>query len=267
MRRAPAPRRRAARNLSSGKCCPQRADASDGGSPREALDPLEQATALLARARFRQVYGHFTTLLGEAHLQVGDLQSAHELIPRGLEIVRETGYRYALGWALRALGRLTRAACADVAEARHHLTAGLQVFLCHQCTIRDRAHPTGLGRDRRNAGRSVHDTRPLTAPTRNSGSGPRGESAGPVDGTSRSLLGSCHPPGFPGTHPITRRVPFFPWRRRRSERESHLSIRARQRSGSRDVMPCDWDSWAPKIGGRPGRSSHCQSSMRLPDVA
>jgi tetratricopeptide (TPR) repeat protein len=97
------------------------------GLAADALRPLEEAIGILVGCRFRAVSGHLTTLLGEAHLGLGRIESASELTARGLQITREAGYRYAVGWAMRALGRVRRAQ-ADLADAEHHLAGALAVF-------------------------------------------------------------------------------------------------------------------------------------------
>jgi tetratricopeptide (TPR) repeat protein len=94
------------------------------GAPAEAIPPLEEATALLTEFKFRQVLGRHTVALGEAHLAVGRLESARELLVRGLEIAREKGYA---GWGIRALGRLARSQ-GDLPGAERQLTEAAQVF-------------------------------------------------------------------------------------------------------------------------------------------
>ncbi|MGH7312062.1 MAG: ATP-binding protein [Candidatus Rokuibacteriota bacterium] len=97
----------------------------EGGMPSEAIGPLEEAIALLDAFKFRPVLGRLTTTLGEAHLGVGRLASARELLVRGLEIAHEKGNA---AWAIRALGRLAWAQ-GDVAEAERRLLEALQVFV------------------------------------------------------------------------------------------------------------------------------------------
>lgn len=94
------------------------------GVPAEAIQPLEEATALLAQFKFRVVLERFSAALGEAYLGVGRLEQARALLGGGLAAVREKGYA---GWAVRALGRLAHAE-GDLVAAERHLHDGLQVF-------------------------------------------------------------------------------------------------------------------------------------------
>jgi tetratricopeptide (TPR) repeat protein len=94
------------------------------GAPGEAIRPLEEAVALFTEFKFRQVLGRHTVALGEAHLGVGRVESARDLLLRGLEISREKGY---VAWGIRGLGRLARSQ-GDLATAERQLTEAAQVF-------------------------------------------------------------------------------------------------------------------------------------------
>jgi DNA-binding SARP family transcriptional activator len=94
------------------------------GAPADAIGPLEEAIALLTQFKFRQVLGRHIVALGEAHLALGRLESAQDLLTRGLETAREKGYA---GWGIRALGRLARLQ-GNLAAADRQLGEAAQVF-------------------------------------------------------------------------------------------------------------------------------------------
>jgi class 3 adenylate cyclase/tetratricopeptide (TPR) repeat protein len=92
-----------------------------------AIPLLQEAAEQMGLFWYRQLQGWFTALLGECCLLAGQPEKARDLIGRGLEITREVKYGLGVGWAQRALGRLTRTA-ADVTEAKTHFTDALATF-------------------------------------------------------------------------------------------------------------------------------------------
>jgi len=95
--------------------------------PEAAIPLLEEAVVRMDEFGFRRLHGRFSTFLGEAYLLRGQLERAQELVSRGLEITADTGYRYGMGWAQHALGRVVRAR-GRFDEAAHHFQAGLETF-------------------------------------------------------------------------------------------------------------------------------------------
>jgi tetratricopeptide (TPR) repeat protein len=95
---------------------------------RAAVPLLEAAVGEMRRFGFRRLEGRVATFLGEAYLLDGRLEKARDLVRHGLEVTAETGYRYGLGWAQHALGRIAHAAGAP-AEAAAHLGDALRTFL------------------------------------------------------------------------------------------------------------------------------------------
>jgi tetratricopeptide (TPR) repeat protein len=69
----------------------------------------------------------FTTWLGEAYLLGGDLARARSLAEDALALTRAGGYRAALGFAERVLGRVLQAE-GRLPEARRQITAALRSF-------------------------------------------------------------------------------------------------------------------------------------------
>jgi hypothetical protein len=72
--------------------------------------------------------GWFTAVLGEACLVAGNAARARELAERGREIAESVGFKYAVGWACRVLGRMARLH-GNADEAELQLRAGLAAFL------------------------------------------------------------------------------------------------------------------------------------------
>jgi tetratricopeptide (TPR) repeat protein len=99
--------------------------------PARAMPPLEQAMHSLRQFGYRRLEGLYTTLLGEAHLLRGDLDTAHELALQGLAIAHETPYGLGTAWAQRALGRIALAA-GSLAEAEAQLNQALATFAAMQ---------------------------------------------------------------------------------------------------------------------------------------
>jgi tetratricopeptide (TPR) repeat protein len=75
--------------------------------------------------RVRPLLGRVTVALGEAYLGVGRLESARELLARGLQTAREKGFA---GWGVRALGRLELIQ-GDHAGAERRLDEALRIFV------------------------------------------------------------------------------------------------------------------------------------------
>lgn len=93
-------------------------------------DDLEQARNLLASAMERmrqagmqQLEGWFSVYLGEALGRLGDGDSAREVLQVGLEQMQAVDFRYGIGLALRALGRVELAA-GTTDTAGKHFAAG-----------------------------------------------------------------------------------------------------------------------------------------------
>jgi hypothetical protein len=72
--------------------------------------------------------GWFSAVLGEACLAAGNAARARDLAERGREIAEAVGFKYAVGWACRVLGRMARLH-GNADEADVQLRAGLAAFL------------------------------------------------------------------------------------------------------------------------------------------
>jgi tetratricopeptide (TPR) repeat protein len=79
------------------------------GDVAEARKRLEEVLEQLGPSRLPQLRGHFATLLGEAHLALGDLDGAEAAARAGLETTTAAGYPFGVAWARRTLGRIARA--------------------------------------------------------------------------------------------------------------------------------------------------------------
>jgi transcriptional regulator with AAA-type ATPase domain/tetratricopeptide (TPR) repeat protein len=98
------------------------------GDFRQAIPPLEDAVERWTRFQHRPMLGWFTAVLGEACLAAGNVGRARELAEQGREIAASVGFKYAVGWACRVLGRLARLhGTADQGDVE--LRAGLAAFL------------------------------------------------------------------------------------------------------------------------------------------
>jgi len=98
-----------------------------GGDSAAAIPPLEQAVHSLRQFDYRRLEGLYTTLLSEAHLLRGDLDTARALALQGLAIAGETPYRTGIAWAQRALGRIAQASGAWT-EAEGYCQEALTTF-------------------------------------------------------------------------------------------------------------------------------------------
>jgi hypothetical protein len=76
---------------------------------------------------YRRLEGLYTTLLGQAHLLGGDLDTARHLALQGLAIASETPYRTGTAWAQRTLGHIALASGA-LTEAERYLNEALATF-------------------------------------------------------------------------------------------------------------------------------------------
>jgi tetratricopeptide (TPR) repeat protein len=101
------------------------------GDSARAMPPLEQALQSLRQFGYRRLEGLYTTLLGEARLLDGALDTARQLALQGLAIASETPYRTGTAWAQRTLGRIAQATGA-LAEAECHLNEALTTFTAMQ---------------------------------------------------------------------------------------------------------------------------------------
>ena len=97
------------------------------GEVLEAISLLTSAADDCARFGVRQTAGWFTTLLAEAWLGRGDVERARALAADGLRVTEAIGYRYGLGWAQRALGRIALAS-GEAADAAEHLGRAHETF-------------------------------------------------------------------------------------------------------------------------------------------
>jgi DNA-binding NtrC family response regulator/tetratricopeptide (TPR) repeat protein len=97
------------------------------GDAAAAIPPLDEARRRLGEFGIRQMEATFTTWLGEACLLNGDVARARELAEHGLAVARAGGYRAALGFAERFLGRVLQAE-GRLPEARRQLAEALRSF-------------------------------------------------------------------------------------------------------------------------------------------
>lgn len=97
------------------------------GDADTAMPLLEDAVTRSAECGVRQHEGWFMVFLSEAHLLKGALETAQALALRALEILGHVKFRYGVGLAQRALGRVACAGSAH-AEAGARLGEALEIF-------------------------------------------------------------------------------------------------------------------------------------------
>jgi tetratricopeptide (TPR) repeat protein len=101
------------------------------GNVATALTLLEQGALQWGYFQPRQTQGWFLAWLGEAYLAAGQFARAHELVLQGLAYTLDAKYWIGVGIAQRALGRVTRASGA-LPEAATHLHRALHTFTAHE---------------------------------------------------------------------------------------------------------------------------------------
>ena len=106
--------------------------------PVQAIAILSEAIPQAENFRFAPLHGLYLGFRGEAALQSGDLAAALEFARRGVEITRDSGYVYGLGWTQRIQGRIALAS-GDLAQAVAHLQQAIATF-------RDMGAPFEMGR-------------------------------------------------------------------------------------------------------------------------
>jgi tetratricopeptide (TPR) repeat protein len=97
-----------------------------GDIPR-AKETLQQAVQLLRQTGFQPLLGWFSAFLAEACLADGRHEEARELALQALEITGEAQFRYGVGLAQRALGRVARGR-GDLPAAEAHFKEALTTF-------------------------------------------------------------------------------------------------------------------------------------------
>jgi class 3 adenylate cyclase/tetratricopeptide (TPR) repeat protein len=95
--------------------------------PGRAIAHLEPAVREAHQFRFPQNEGLFMAFLSRAYFLSGNLEHAKDLAERAVALTRQSGFRFGLGQALRALGQVVQRRGAR-AEARGHLEESLQTF-------------------------------------------------------------------------------------------------------------------------------------------
>lgn len=78
------------------------------GELDEARQLLSEAIGRSVEFRIPQMHGLFLAFRAEAERLAGALPAAVASVARGVEVTREAGYRYGLGWALRVQARVAR---------------------------------------------------------------------------------------------------------------------------------------------------------------
>jgi transcriptional regulator with AAA-type ATPase domain/tetratricopeptide (TPR) repeat protein len=101
------------------------------GQAHEAIELLERSIQQWRVFRHRPMLGWFTTVLGEAYLLDGRLDPARDCASEGLAVSSAAGFRYGVGMAQRALGRIA-GATGDLPSAERHLDEALRTFAAIQ---------------------------------------------------------------------------------------------------------------------------------------
>src|SRR5262249_44368482 len=92
-----------------------------GRDAAQAIRCLEAALCQLEYSGgFRYLLGYFTAVLAEAYLAAGNADRAHVTAERALRLATSARWLAAVGWARRALGRITHEQ-GDATEALAHL--------------------------------------------------------------------------------------------------------------------------------------------------
>jgi tetratricopeptide (TPR) repeat protein len=92
-----------------------------------AIGTLEDSIRRIKDAGMRQLQGWFSVFLAEAYLRTERAGEAAELAEEALEVTRESGFRYGIVLANRALGQIARGRGRD-SEAEDHLREALAGF-------------------------------------------------------------------------------------------------------------------------------------------
>jgi hypothetical protein len=129
------------------------------GEAAAALPPLTRAVEAWRRFRHRPMLGWFTGVLAEACLLDGQLDRAREVAVEAVALTRGVGFRYGIGVAERARGRVARAA-GRLVEADDALARALETFAAIEAraeaaaTRLDRA---AVAQGRGDAGAAAHE--------------------------------------------------------------------------------------------------------------
>jgi DNA-binding NtrC family response regulator/tetratricopeptide (TPR) repeat protein len=97
------------------------------GAAAPAIPLLTQAVRQWSRSQHRPMLGWFSAVLAEAHLLDGQLETARALASEATTVATGAGFRYGIGVARRARGRVARAA-GELAGAEAELRAALETF-------------------------------------------------------------------------------------------------------------------------------------------
>ncbi|MEO1367253.1 MAG: AAA family ATPase, partial [Acidobacteriota bacterium] len=92
-----------------------------------AIEDLESANRVMGEAGMQQIEGWFSSILAEALLARGDVDGARDSARRGLDASEESHFRYGVGLAQAALGRVELEG-GEAAAARDALDAAKRLF-------------------------------------------------------------------------------------------------------------------------------------------
>lgn len=96
--------------------------------PEEAVPCLEQAVLAMQHCGYQRLQGLYTTYLGAAYLQRGEMDRAQALAEEALSIARAAADRFGAGWSLRLLGQVAQQRGA-LEASREHLNNAVRAFL------------------------------------------------------------------------------------------------------------------------------------------
>jgi tetratricopeptide (TPR) repeat protein len=97
------------------------------GDIAQAREALQASVQLLQQTGFQPLLGWFSAFLAEADLAAGSPEEARELALQALRITEEAKFRYGMGLAQRALGRIALS-LKDLPEAEVRLQEALATF-------------------------------------------------------------------------------------------------------------------------------------------
>ena len=100
----------------------------------QAIVALERSIEGCIQVQYRGLQGWFMAWLSDAYLLNHQIEPARHTALQGLDIARDVKNGYGIGWATRALGRITQARGA-FAEAAGHLQQALATFTSIQSRL------------------------------------------------------------------------------------------------------------------------------------